>query len=205
LEDANGYIDLFFKESRRLYGKKFVTYNVHVLLHLVDDYMMFGNIDRISAFDFESYLGFIKRMLRSHSKPLEQIQNRLREGVPLVKGKNVPILKLKKLNEGKYYELCSQGITLSNKRRNAMFATTDGYYYFFCHVTRSETGHIIIHCKQIIAIDDLFNYPRASRLNGIFLVKKISSRTSEVEVDQISQKGAVFKSELGLVCCLFRS
>ena len=34
-----------------------VAYNVHSLIHLVDDYRKHGSLEHISAFHFEDYLG----------------------------------------------------------------------------------------------------------------------------------------------------
>ena len=64
----------FIQESKLLYGNSFVSYNVHNLYHLCDDYNNYGPLDKISAFSFESYLGSnIKSAVRSGFKPLIQI------------------------------------------------------------------------------------------------------------------------------------
>ncbi len=49
------------------------------LIHIVDDAKSFGPIDTYSCFPFENFLGYIKSMLRSKSKPLEQIVKRFSE------------------------------------------------------------------------------------------------------------------------------
>lgn len=48
-----------------------VTYNVHGLLHLAGDCAKFGKLDSFSAFKFESYLGKLKRKLRTKSVDIE--------------------------------------------------------------------------------------------------------------------------------------
>ena len=53
----------------------------HILSHLTDDYSRFGNLDKVSAFQFESYLGSLKRMLKSGYLPLKLIIARLRERI----------------------------------------------------------------------------------------------------------------------------
>lgn len=71
-------IKQFIEESATLYGKEFVSYNVHSLLHLPDDYAHFGNLQQISAFPFESYLGtHIKASVHSGYKPLHQIAQQI--------------------------------------------------------------------------------------------------------------------------------
>ena len=60
-----------------LYTKKgFVSYNVHSLVHLYDDYKRFGSLENVNCFSFESYLGVLKNCVRSGYCPLQQISFR---------------------------------------------------------------------------------------------------------------------------------
>lgn len=51
----------------------------HGLMHITDDYKKFGPLDNIAAFPFENYLKQLKKMVRKHDKPLQQIIKRLNE------------------------------------------------------------------------------------------------------------------------------
>ncbi|XP_046395285.1 uncharacterized protein LOC124162718 [Ischnura elegans] len=62
-----------------LYGQENVSYNVHGLIHLTDDSDHLGPLDRFSAFRFENYLQVIKKSIRKHNAPLQQIINRVSE------------------------------------------------------------------------------------------------------------------------------
>ena len=42
----------FVDHARKLYGNSFVIYNVHSLIHLVDDVRLHGPLDGFSAFKF---------------------------------------------------------------------------------------------------------------------------------------------------------
>lgn len=75
LKLANRLLQDFVNESSILYGKSFVTYNVHSLVHLCSDYERFGSLDTISAFPFESYLGLIKSSVKSGNRPFPQVAN----------------------------------------------------------------------------------------------------------------------------------
>ena len=44
-------------EAAAKFGQMFLSYNFHWLHHIVDDFEVYGNLDAISAFKFESYLG----------------------------------------------------------------------------------------------------------------------------------------------------
>lgn len=64
----------FITISKHVYGPGFVSYNVHSLLHLPDDYLKYGSLEKISCFPFESYLGqYIKGRITGRNKPFEQI------------------------------------------------------------------------------------------------------------------------------------
>lgn len=78
-ECAKNLLPFFVKESIELYGRHFVIFNVHNLIHLADDVMRFGYLDSFSAFAFESYLNNIKKYLRKGEKLLQQLHKRIVE------------------------------------------------------------------------------------------------------------------------------
>lgn len=61
------------------YGLDTITSNIHNLSHVIDDVEMFGNLSKISAYDFENALHQIKLLLKQCNKPLEQVARRLYE------------------------------------------------------------------------------------------------------------------------------
>ena len=74
MKNVSTLLKTFVKGARKIYGDGFVSYNVHSLIHLPDDYCNFGPLDHISCFPFENYLGcYIKGRLTGRNKPLEQI------------------------------------------------------------------------------------------------------------------------------------
>lgn len=62
--------------SKELYSKTFLIYNVHSLLHLVDDIKYHGSLHQFSAFPFENKLCSLKRTICGKNKPLQQFVNR---------------------------------------------------------------------------------------------------------------------------------
>lgn len=59
-----------------LYGKQFVSHNVHGLLHIVNDAKLLGTLDEFSAFPFENKLRLLKRQLRKSDRPIQQLHRR---------------------------------------------------------------------------------------------------------------------------------
>ncbi|XP_065642615.1 uncharacterized protein LOC136074237 [Hydra vulgaris] len=63
----------FVFNFKELYGETQIVYNVHSLIHLVQDAKKFGALDNISAFPFENQLRIIKKMVRRPQNPIAQI------------------------------------------------------------------------------------------------------------------------------------
>ena len=73
LAQINKLLDSFCKGCITLYSKGFLSCNVHNVLHLVNDYKLYGSLDLISCFGFESFLGKLKNCVQSGYKPLQQV------------------------------------------------------------------------------------------------------------------------------------
>lgn len=69
----------FVKKFEKFYGKHFISHNVHRLLHIAEDYKLYGSLDNCSCFPFENFLQFLKKMVRKFEKPLEQVIKRYNE------------------------------------------------------------------------------------------------------------------------------
>ncbi|KAE8746822.1 hypothetical protein FOCC_FOCC006459 [Frankliniella occidentalis] len=74
----------FVQHSVVIYGQAFVVYNVHALIHLVQECEDHGVVDAFSAFPYENALMLLKRNLKSFYKPLQQAAFRIieRSNVP---------------------------------------------------------------------------------------------------------------------------
>ena len=79
LEFAHDNLMCFVKYADVIFGEKFMTYNTHGLIHLVDDVRNFNcPIDDISAFPFENHLGKLKRSVRQGKNPIAQLVKRIK-------------------------------------------------------------------------------------------------------------------------------
>ncbi|KYN07563.1 hypothetical protein ALC62_01469 [Cyphomyrmex costatus] len=77
LDYAEELLKHFVKTFTKLYGKAYVSHNIHNLLHLVADVRKFGILENFSCFRFENYMGTIKKLLRKGDKPLQKFQEGL--------------------------------------------------------------------------------------------------------------------------------
>lgn len=79
LDFANILLQKFVADYTILYGRANVTYNIHNLLHVVEDVKYYGPLDCFSAFRFENHIRKVKQLVRKGDKPLQQIARRLAE------------------------------------------------------------------------------------------------------------------------------
>ncbi|CAN7989636.1 unnamed protein product [Ixodes pacificus] len=76
---AKELLCFFVHSFKSLYGRGKVSYNVHGLVHLADDVVNYGALDNFSAFPAESFMFQLKRLVRSSTRPLEQLHKRISE------------------------------------------------------------------------------------------------------------------------------
>ena len=68
-----------------------VVYNIHNLIHLPDDAMKHGYLEKISAFPFKVFLSSFFRQIKKPSKSLEQVVYRWIELAQLRNYKSIGI------------------------------------------------------------------------------------------------------------------
>ncbi|KAB0804230.1 hypothetical protein PPYR_01200, partial [Photinus pyralis] len=66
----------FVRNFQKLYGCEYINHNVHNLIHLSDDVLLYGSVDQFSAFKYENYMSHIKTVLKTSKLPLQQFINR---------------------------------------------------------------------------------------------------------------------------------
>lgn len=76
---AQMLLEYFLKCFKKIYGAAFMSHNLHNLLYICSDVQKYGPLDEFSAFRFENYMSNIKKILRKHEKPLQQLSRRYAE------------------------------------------------------------------------------------------------------------------------------
>ena len=75
---AEACIHNFITSMGELFGEQSLIYNIHLLSHLSKFVRMYGHLDVFSAFDFENYLGLLKRRIRPTWKIFESVKSQMR-------------------------------------------------------------------------------------------------------------------------------
>ncbi|KAK3868236.1 hypothetical protein Pcinc_026365 [Petrolisthes cinctipes] len=152
----------FVRRGRELYGKEFLVYNVHCMLHLAEDACWFGSLDACAAFPFENYLYRIKKMVRSGKNPLSQVVKRIHEL------ENDP----GKMNPSKF-----KGTIIYTNRPDNVFFLEDSSCCEVVALThqRDDDGNQKILCRVYNRIESDFSEPCDSRIIGVYRINTTSS------------------------------
>ena len=154
-EYANSLLTQFVAGCAKLYGSRFISYNVHTVMHLPHFVKKFGTIDKFSCFPFENNLGQLKPLLRTRYRPHQQVIKRLDER----KKWNT---KIKTNNESqtviKY--LPKKVIEINGKLS-------------FVRSLRHVKQKIIIEAREVRCLRPLYTYPHSSTKFDIYLGKDL--------------------------------
>ena len=142
-EYAKQLLNCFVEEAKLIYSKRFIVYNVHTLLHLVDFSKLNDTLFSFSAYRFENNMSCIKRCIRGTGNPINQIANRLLEQRQVRLQKKQPI-KVKLISK-----MCYE-IELNQ----------------FCILHEEKKHHSLVEVFENTAA--MFMKPCDSRLVGIF-------------------------------------
>lgn len=186
--------------SKDLYGKSFLIYNVHNLLHLVDDVRRHGPLHKFSAFPFENKLASLKRAIRGKNKPLQQLVNRTLEKTETDSNncnkfitKDGPILK--SVHSGpclsligiQYKMIRWHGTVLSLKEGDNIVITSKNDVIKIINFVHTSSGIFLIG-KRFQESKDLYSTPCKSSNFHIYIVKNLCERPDKWHLTDISYK-----------------
>lgn len=196
---------VILSSSKGVFEEKFCVYNVHGLLHLPEDVKRYGKISSISAFPFESYLGIFKQMLRSPTKPTQQLLRRLAERNFLnVSERTADFqcqLKPKNAVHGtnNYKTLTSSLFTLSSIHKRDSYFQYKGGVASVRSIQKLESGVVVIVANICDTNNNLFDYPCKSSYFGIYNLgdMKWTQANVVIPVDAVTTKYVVlpFKND----------
>ena len=172
---AKELVKRFVKEAKKIYGKGFISYNVHSLIHLPDDYKKYGNLEHISCYNFESYLGtHIKGAVRSGFKPLNQIITHVNNVNDKIESNETFPLFVRKHHHNSckiYLNRNSKIVPGSLGNRDNVVQLTDGSLAIVTDIQSMED--IEVQCFD--KVNSFFKDPLDSKLVGIFRVSKLQA------------------------------
>lgn len=182
----------FVNDAPHIFGSTFVSLNIHNLIHVPDDVEYTGcNLNELSAFTFESYLGNMTSLMRSPLNLVAQYNRRLfeqenyAEKVTSIPNKVVTLVATKQ----KIVKISYKGMILSINDPNSTFLTPDGNVaeiIEFCRASSSVNIKYKMYLKKLPVI------PQYNDQN-IWEVKKLSSDILFSSLEKVSKKLIKFK------------
>lgn len=174
---AGDLLVYFVEQGAILYGKEFLVYNVHSLLHLAAQAKRFGGLDKCSSFPFENYMCRLKRMVCSGNNPLSQLVKRLSEGNAI------------QLPETNYVT------DISTKRPDNIYIVNKSSC---CEVLEEinrciDNGDTLYRCRVYEHLNPLFESPCDSRIVGVFQGKRRSARIKFLSSAFFQEKAIMFE------------
>lgn len=197
-ELARCLLKKFVERFSDIYGTQHLIYNVHSLVHLVDDCLRFGPLDTYSAFPFESYNYQLVKLLHKHNTSLSEITNRITEMSQAHISKrsstelknSFPIVKKKKTinSEMVYHEIVLKEFKLNKTLKNKWFLTENNDIVKFDHV-KQINGQCFIFGFPIKEKTDFYNIPVCSRNFNIYKSeKKFEAHLNSYTISSVAKK-----------------
>lgn len=199
---SQNLLEHFVERFEEIYRAQYVSHNIHGLLHITDDYMKFKSLEECSCFPFENFMKVLKKMLRKHEKPLEQIINRYNEFLifnkPVIqeKIKNEFIYKKKHYNGPLFENLTAPQfqIVLKNEIKINIKSTSDNYIGFevnkklmifkiFNICQNPINGKSVFLARRFELVEQYFNVPIDSLKLGIAIVKNLSECYFSIDIE----------------------
>lgn len=197
-------LKFFVTNAAKIYGKEFLIYNSHALIHLPIDAKHFGSLNNISCFPFENYLGVLKNMLRKSNMPLQQVVRRLfeRDDYSLRSKKNVGlfaqakqvVIEITEEYSGDFYEkIILENFTLTNKLGNNCVRFKCGDIGEILYLVKQH-GEIYILAKKVMIVEPFALYPTDSTFLSHLICKR-STETLFYSINEVSYKGVLLPYE----------
>lgn len=203
---AEKLLKYFIESFQFIYGKQFVSYNIHGILHLVEDYHNFGPLDNCSAFYFENYMKIIKNMVRKHEKPLEQVVKRYNQ-ICLNKSNDfMPKHGLKKqhsmgplvLNtiDRQYKIVFMDNFTIKITNNFDCYILTYNNSVIkvlnIAHLKNEDTTDTVVIGTPFLTKKYMFEKPIKSSNLDIYVVENLSMSLQVIKISEIKKKMMLF-------------
>ena len=208
---AQKLIVILIEEGIEIYGQKFGTPNTHAALHIIANVSDFGPLPFFSAYPFENFLQLLKKLLRKSDKPLQQVVKRVYEITKILSGKQAIEKSTSRKTFGKQHSNGPIPASLSNAKQ---YESMELGSWYLCpksegdrcvyieidrkiivvdveNIVASPQGFFIVG-KRFTQLDNIFEYPLASKNLDIFKVSKPGKELEHWPLSAIQYKAFKF-------------
>ena len=185
-------LKIFVNDCQKFYNLEFMTFNVHIILHLCNSIRKSGPLYTTSAFPFESAIGGLKKLVTGPTAAVEQITGRVLE----LNHFNEYLLKDEEKEEGLSFckRIMLRRATLINflrSQENAIIATTresiENKEFDRC-IYNNKLFHSVLYTRPK-KTDNTFvqlKNQKFSRIQSFFLIDNACYvKVQEIEVEPL--------------------
>ena len=192
-----------------------VVYNVHCLVHLANEVRKYGCLDTISAFPFENFMQFIKRLIRKPNLPLQQAIHRLSE----MKGRSQSVKKepkggLRRQHHGgpkphgyqlcrQYKEVFLQNFHISTSQGDNCVRVGNDVALVRNILQDRHSREVKLVLEKYSEVGNFYTYPLDSIMLGIFEVAHLCGELEVVPSGDIKCKCLLLPHQLRYVAVSF--
>ena len=190
-------LERFVKDLQGLYGSVHMTYSVHNLVHIADDYERFGLLDNVSAFLFESYMQTLKKYVTRPGQELQQAVKRRHEEslLDICPASNSADVALKKEHQsgplGDFVNSPVDAQYASAELKGKRFSVNDRDQYVCVENQFYRIANFILIEKKLYtlvnvfeSVENFFDQPCPSDRVGIVLCKNLSQKFSAIDLSK---------------------
>jgi len=174
LDSADRLLSDFVSNHDECVGRPETIYCVHSLLHLTDDCRKTRlPLDDFSTYAFESEWGKLKKLVKSATVPIAQLEGRLYERESMFKMHKLFFMPPEcDIRKGSIVCVRCKYMTLVPKSKNDCFLVTkiDKRIFKLLKV-EINCANFVLTCTEIMKVKPFFNKPVCSSTLGIFKVR----------------------------------
>lgn len=202
-------INYFIEQFIIIYGKEWMSHNMHCLQHIHEDFINFDSLDNCSAFPFENYMKVLKKFVRKSGQPLQQTVKRYTESIIF----NTPIIlniknsekyqfkqqhtsgpMINNCSEPQYKKMIFNKIVINTNNNADCFIGT--FLFDIVKVvnicTNTSNDHVILGLRYLTK-DSFYLKPIDSSMIGIYIVSNLDLQYEMYNINSIKVKYMVLK------------
>ena len=198
MDCAQAILITFVEHAPTFLGRKFMSFNVHSLIHLVDQCQNFGKLLDFSAFTFENFLFTVKESVTSGKNPLESVKRKMEthsyacyEDHDNKQKIIVGHCTLKSENEFEIRSLTFNSEIMSKKKCNCYWMLKENDMIIkVIKIVRNvmdPVSRIIVKAQRAEKMEDYFTRPIPSKDVGIFKVI-FQNNIVNIQIEEIKCK-----------------
>jgi hypothetical protein len=203
---AKRLLSEFVVKCSQIFGNQFLVYNVHNLIHIADDALKFGSLENCSAFDFENYNQFLKRMIRKNNQELVQVCKRIseRDSSVTIRTRNENGIIGDLRADGAIRKYRYQGFVIGCNSGDNCFMTRSGSIVLIQKIIKAGPT-VNLECNILDDKAKLDCYPCDSRKLGIYVTDINKTVSNTIQLSNLLTKCVLLPMEMRHIVIPFPS